>query len=153
MKMKSAFILSAAAMMLSAVPAQAQTYGSGNNYGDSHKTQAQEEAKRTAQEEAMKKAKEQMMRAEEELRAKEEAMMKAEDSMMVKDDAMMKDEDAMMVKDEPMMDEPMMKDPDAYGSGNNYGSAPMGKPDNCPPNTKAQDNGTCMLISGSLPAY
>ena len=148
MKMKSALILSAAAMMLTALPAQAQSYGSGNNYGDSAKTEAQEEAKRTAQEEAMREAKEQMMRAEEELRAKEEAMMKAEDAMMVKDDAMMKDEDAMMVKDDAMM-----KDETSYGSGNNYGAAPMGKPDNCPPNTKPMENGTCMLISGSLPAY
>jgi hypothetical protein len=44
------------------------------------------------------------------------------------------------------MKDKMMKDKGAYGSGSTAASL---KPANCPAGTEPQNNGTCMLKSGS----
>ncbi len=146
MKIKTLLALSAAILFTTALPATAQTYGSGNSYGDTNTTTSQKSAEEIARKKAKKEAKKRAKK-EKKMREMEKAkqeLMDAEEAKMAKEHGMMKKEDAMMKKE------------GTYGSGNQYkeksnNGLAIGKPDNCPPNTRPQDNGTCMLISGNLP--
>ncbi len=168
-KFTTTALLTIAACAASAAPALAQSsYNGGSTYRNQQTkdTSAIKKAKKLEKKriEAMKK-KEKM---EKELMMKEQSMKK--DAMGA--DTMMKTEEmkAEKVKSYGSGTKPMdamdkmdtMKKTKTYGSDtkpmnkmDSYGSgaAPttMMKPTNCPAGTEPQNNGTCMLTSGSLP--
>ena len=171
-------LLFAAALSMCAVsaPAHAQ-YGSGSNYGtNTTKSQTSKAAKKEAKRKAMEEASRKKDEYERQLAAQETDKM--EKSYGSGTDGQAMTEEAKMKKDEMAKSygsgtdgKVMSEEAKSYGSGTDgemlakdkmikkdhmmdksYGSgAPVGKPTNCPANTQAQDNGTCMLISGNLP--
>lgn len=159
-RLTSAILLSVAACAFTAAPSFAQSSYGGGEYRNT--TSSTAKAYKVAKEKA----------AAEEKAAKIEAL---REEALMKEKAM---NEGHMMKDDHMKADTMVKSPAAYGSSTgaaasqgsatagtpshdsattgttSYGSAPTaisGKPSNCPSGTTAQDNGTCLLTSGSLP--
>lgn len=179
-RLTSAIILSVAACAFTAAPSFAQSsYGGGDyrNTTSSVKSKAYKAAKKKAAEDAKAAAKEKAMMEADKMKdgMVDKAAMK--DKTMMKDKAMMKDDH---MKSDTMAKShgsatgasashgsattaapshgsatgAVPSHGSATTSTTSYGSstgAAVGKPTNCPAGTTAQDNGTCLLTSGSLP--
>lgn len=166
-RLSSTLMISLAACAFSAVPAFAQSsYNGGSTYRNQQPAQASEaakEAKRTAKaEKKLRKAmskKEQMMKdgAMKDMKSNGSAKTYGSGTVVpavkpTKDSMkQMKSHGSAKTYGSGTKADTMaapMKDMKSYGSGT---AAPMAKPTNCPTGTEPQNNGTCMLTSGSLP--
>jgi len=155
---KSALIISAASLFLTAIPASAQSYGSGNSYGNSApapRTSTTTDTKRKTRNDARikgnERAQKKLLEAQEQLRKSENARLARQNSnVAAQDGVVIAKETDIIPADKAYGSGKTYEQKQNYSSGSTYGKA-IGKPDNCPAGTRAQEDGTCMLTSESRP--